>query len=158
MNRTRAFVGIPLAIILALGVAPALTGCGIEGVVKDVTGGNVDIGGKKVPADFPSAVPLYQGEIVLGATVGSGDKKVWNVTVKVPSGSAYKDISTQLTDAGFTGGFRSTSADGGTGTFTDGQYGVLVVVTGAGDNGWVANYSVSQSDSGSPSPSPSPSN
>jgi hypothetical protein len=154
MNRKRAFVGIPLAIILALGAAPALTGCGIEGIVKDATGGNVDIGGDKVPADFPSAVPLYQGDIVLGASVGSGDKKVWNVTVKVPSSGAYKDISTQLTDAGFTGGFRSTSTDGGTGTFTNGAYGVLVVVTGAGDNGWVANYSVSTGDAASPSPTP----
>jgi hypothetical protein len=154
MNRKRALVGIPLAIILALGAAPALTGCGIEGIVKDATGGNVDIGGDKVPADFPSAVPLYRGDIVLGASVGSGDKKVWNVTVKVPNSGAYKDISTQLTDAGFTGGFRSTSTDGGTGTFTNGEYGVLVVVTGAGDNGWVANYSVSKGDAASPSPTP----
>lgn len=157
MKRTRMLVGLPLAIVLAVGVAPALTGCGIEGTIKDVTGGNVDIGGSKVPADFPSEVPLYKGDVVFGATVGSGDGKVWNVTVKLPDARAFQDIQKQLADAGFTSVNAATAPDGGgTGTFTDGTYGVIVVVTSAGVNGWVANYSVSRVPAATPTPTPTP--
>ncbi|WP_460632307.1 hypothetical protein [Leifsonia lichenia] len=153
MKRSRMLVGVPLAIVLALGVTPALTGCGIEGIVKDATGGNVDIGSKKVPSDFPSAVPLYDGDVVLGASVGSGDAEVWNVTVKLPDAKAYQDIQKQLADAGFTGEFGVTSPDGGgTGTFASDAYGVIVVVTSAGINGWVANYSVSRTPASTPTP------
>lgn len=155
MMRRRMLVGIPLAVLLSLGVAPALTGCSIEGTVKNLTGGTVDIGGAHVPADFPKAVPLHHGAVVFGASVGRGDGEVWNVTVKVPGSGAYTDIQKQLADAGFTGEFGSTTADGGgTGTFSDGRYSVLVVVTGAGDNGWVANYSVSKSTPPTDSPVP----
>ena len=151
-------VSVPLALLLAVGAAPALAGCSVEGTVKNLTGGNVDLGGRHVPATFPKAVPLHAGAVVYGASVGSGDGTVWNVTVKVPGGSAYKDIQKQLADAGFTGQFGATAADGGgTGTFSDGRYGVLVVVTGGGDNGWVANYSVSKNASPTSTPGGSPS-
>ena len=157
MMRSWKLVSVPLALLLAVGAAPALAGCSFEGTVKDLTGGNVDLGGRHVPASFPKAVPLHAGAVLFGASVGSGEGTVWNVTVKVPGASAYKDIQKQLADAGFTGGFGGTAPDGGgTGTFSDGRYGVLVVVTGAGDNGWVANYSVSKGDATSPSPSPTP--
>lgn len=134
-----------------------LSGCSFQTVVKDVTGGNVDLGGNKVPADFPKSVPLYKGAVVLGAAVGSGDGKVWNVTIKVPGAGAYQKIEAQLSDAGFTGGFGAQAPDGGgTGTFSNDRYGVLVVVTNAGSNGWVANYSVSRAGVTTPSPTPTP--
>ncbi|TDP99602.1 MULTISPECIES: hypothetical protein [unclassified Leifsonia] len=150
----RRLVALPLAAVLLLGAAPALTACSFQGVVKDVSGGNVDLGGKSVPADFPKEVPLADGEVVFGAGLGSGADKVWNVTVKVENGDAYTAIEKQLTDAGFTGQFGTRGPNGGgTGTFSNGTYGVLVVVTDAGSNGWVANYSVSKG--GTPSPTPS---
>jgi hypothetical protein len=156
MNTVRRRLAVPLAILLALGVAPALTGCGnVEGIVKNVTGGHVDIGGDKVPSDFPSTVPLYKGDIVFGASVGGDDKKVWNVTVKVPDANASADIAQQLTDAGFTGAFKDSGSDANTGTFTSDDYGVLVVVTSAGKNGWVANYTVTTASVISPTPTPS---
>jgi hypothetical protein len=136
---------------LALGL---LTGCSFQTVVKDVTGGHVDIGGNKVPADFPKQVPLYHGTIVFGASIGSGDTEVWNVTVKVSGASAYAMIEKQLTDAGFAGQFGTAPGGGGTGTFARGRYGVLVVVTDAGSNGWVANYSVSRAGEKSSTPAP----
>jgi hypothetical protein len=137
--------GVALTVVLTAGMGSTLAGCSFEGTVKDLTGGNVDLGGPHLPADFPKAVPLHAGAVVFGARVGSGDGTVWNVTVKVPGASAYKDIQKQLADAGFTGEFGATAPDGGgTGTFSGGRYSVLVVVTGAGDNGWVANYSVSK--------------
>ena len=150
-------VAVPLAIVLALGLAPALSACGnVEGIVKNVTGGHVDIGGNKIPSDFPSAVPLYKGDVVFAASVGGEDKKVWNVTVKVPDATAAADIEKQLTAAGFTGGFKGADGDTNSGTFTSDAYGVLVVVTSAGKNGWVANYTVTTASVISPSPTPTP--
>ncbi|WP_431218329.1 hypothetical protein [Leifsonia xyli] len=154
MNRSR-LLALPLAAALLLGATPALAGCSFQGVVKDVSGGNVDIGGAKVPADFPKEVPLASGDVVFGAGLGSGEDKVWNVTVKVDGADSYTAIQKQLTDAGFSGEFGAQGPNGGgTGTFSNGTYGVLVVVTDAGSNGWVANYSVSKGKAPSPTPTP----
>ncbi|MGH1526239.1 hypothetical protein ACRAWC_20145 [Leifsonia sp. L25] len=156
MRRSR-LLAVPVAALLLLGVAPALAGCSFQTVVKDVTGGNVDLGGNKVPSDFPTSVPLYKGAVVFGASVGSGHGKVWNVTVKVKDAQAYQDIAKQLMDAGFDGQFGAQGPDGGgTGTFANADYGVLVVVSDAGNNGWVANYSVSRAAVATPSPTTTP--
>jgi hypothetical protein len=155
MNTMRRRVAVPLAVLLAVGLAPAVSGCAnVEGIVKNVTSGHVDIGGNKVPSDFPSAVPLYKGDVVFGASVNGDGKQVWNVTIKVPGANASADIEKQLTDAGFTGSFKSAGSDANTGTFSSDAYGVLVVVTSAGKNGWVANYTVTTSSVISPSPTP----
>jgi hypothetical protein len=156
MRRSR-LLALPVAALLIVGVAPALAGCSFQTVVKNVTGGNVDLGGNKVPSDFPKAVPLAQGAVVFGASVGSGNGKVWNVTIKVPDAKAYQDIAKQLADAGFDGGFGAQGPDGGgTGTFSNSEFGVLVVVSDAGSNGWVANYSVSRAAVDTPTPTPTP--
>lgn len=152
MRRSR-LLAIPVAALLVLGVAPVLAGCSFQTAVKDVTGGNVDIGGDKVPSDFPKSVPLFKGAVVFGAAVGSGHGKVWNVTVKVGGAHAYSEIEKQLADAGFSGQFGAQGPNGGgTGTFANDQFGVLVVVTDAGSNGWVANYSVSRAAVATPTP------
>ena len=153
MTRIRRLIVVPLTAALLLGAAPALTGCSFQTVVKDVTGGNVDIGGDKVPSDFPHEVPLAPGKVLLGASVGSGHGKVWNVTVSVSGADAAQQIEQQLTDAGFQGAFR-TEQTGSACTFTDGTYGVLVVVTDSGDKGWVANYSVSKAAVETATPTP----
>ncbi|MFP3465808.1 hypothetical protein [Leifsonia sp. SIMBA_070] len=151
----RRLLAVPVLAVLLLGAAPALSGCSFQSVVKDVSGGNVDVGGTNIPSDFPKDVPLASGDVVFAAALGSGDDKVWNVTVKVPGGEAYTGIAKQLTDAGFSGDFGAQGSNGGgTGTFSNGTYGVLVVVTDAGSNGWVANYSVSKGKAPSPSPTP----
>jgi hypothetical protein len=133
-----------LALVLAFGVTSGLSGCfgGVEGIVKNVSGGNVDVGGGKLPADFPSAVPLVSGDVVYGAGIGSSDKKVWNVTIKVSDPEAFDGIKKQLTDAGFTIGLDTTTSSGATASFSNATYGVLVVVTKADKNGYVANYTV----------------
>ncbi|MFE4951256.1 hypothetical protein ACFQ9V_14230 [Leifsonia sp. NPDC056665] len=156
MRRSR-LLALPVAALLLVGVAPALAGCSFQTVVKNVTGGNVDLGGNKVPSDFPKAVPLAKGAVVFGASVGSGHGKVWNVTIKVPDAKAYQDIAKQLADAGFDGGFGAQGPDGGgTGTFSNSEFGVLVVVSDAGSNGWVANYSVSRAAVETPAPTATP--
>lgn len=151
MNRR--LLALPLVAALLLGATPALAGCSFQTAVKNVTGGNVDIGGTTIPTDFPKAVPLADGQVVFAAALGAGSDKVWNVTVKVAGSDSYTAIQKQLTDAGFSGDFAAQGANGGgTGTFSNGTYGVLVVVTDAGSNGWVANYSVSKGKAPTPTP------
>lgn len=137
-------------IVTALLAAPALGGCSlIEGAIENATGGQLDLGGKSVPADFPSEVPIAQGEVLFGLSAGKDGEKVWNLTVKVSEG-AFEAISKQLVDAGFehAEGSEIAAANSG-GLFNSDKWGVLVVVTEDGDNGYVANYTVSSVDSNS---------
>lgn len=139
-----------LTVILALGltlaITPAVAGCSmIKGVIEQQTGGDVDLGGKSIPKDFPTAdVPLAGGEVVYGAGIKSSDGQAWNVTIKVTDGNSFDAIKTQLEGAGFTAadGVGGSTADGGVGTFTSDKYGVAVVVSKDGTNGFVANYTV----------------
>jgi hypothetical protein len=138
-----------LALIVALAVAPAVTGCSIQNIVKTATGGNVDLGGKSVPSDFPSEVPLIKGEVVSGIGIGNTkDGKGWNVAIKVTGMDAYDTISQELSDAGFTGIDGSSlipndaSSKGKTLIVEDANYGVVVVVADTGDGTFTANYTV----------------
>lgn len=125
--------------------APAVAGCSInpvESVIEGVTGGNVDIGGTSVPDDFPSEVPLIDGEVIGAFAVGSGAEKVWTVTMKVDDASATDAIKAELEAAGFT-----SEVDQGVGgiagaAYKNANFGVLVVVAEDGNGGWAANYTV----------------
>ncbi|HAM27726.1 MAG TPA: hypothetical protein DCP11_13810 [Microbacteriaceae bacterium] len=135
---------VPLAIGLAVLAGPALAGCSIQNLVHNATGGKVDLGGKAIPKDFPSEIPLAKGEVLYGLSVGDSNGKIWNLTIKVHGASSFDDIATQLTDAGFKSdaAVQGSSADGGTGVFASDKFGVIVAVTKDGKNGWVANYTV----------------
>lgn len=142
----RKSITIVVALSLALAATPAIAGCSVvKGVIEQQTGGNVDLGGKSVPKDFPTAdVPLISGEVIYGAGIKSSDGQVWNVTIKVGDVSAFDKIKSQLEGAGFTAaeGVGGSTADGGVGTFTSDKYGVALVVSKDSDNGVVANYTV----------------
>jgi hypothetical protein len=141
----RAVIAVPLALALATGAVGTLSGCGMQKTIDHVTHGNVDLGGKSIPPDFPKAVPLVHGEVLYGASVGSTGRKVWNVTVKVHDADTINDISAQLERAGFTRSFGTGSATGATARFVRSPYAVLVVMTQDAKNGWVANYTVTRS-------------
>lgn len=143
MSTKRHRLAVSAAIALSLLIAPALAGCGaVEGIIENVTGGQVDLGGQSVPADFPSAVPLASGPVIFGLSAGKDGEKVWNVTIKVDAG-AFDAISDQLTGAGFTLAEGSQEVNKGTGgLFTSDAYSVLVVVSDDNSNGTVANYTV----------------
>lgn len=150
MTQLRTRMTIPIAIVLAVAVAPALSGCfgnPIEQVIEGATGGDVDLGGSNVPNGFPAEVPLIDGEVLFGGSFGSDDGRVWNVTIKVGSAGALDEIVAQLEGAGFTSsaeGFGSSTSEGGTAIVENANYGVLVVVSQDGDNGFVANYTVTE--------------
>lgn len=136
---------VPAAIVIALLAAPALSGCSVQNLVHNATGGKVDLGGKQVPSDFPSEVPLVKGDVLLGASV-KGDKgdKVWNVTIKASAATSFADIKSEFEGAGFeTGDIGGESNDAGTATFTNGTYSALVAFAKDDKGNWIANYTVS---------------
>lgn len=142
-NRTRVTVAI---LVAALTVVPAVTACSfnpIESAIKEATGGNVDIGGKSIPDDFPAEVPLVDGEVVSAFGVGTAPEKAWNVTIKVTDASALDAIKTQLEGAGFSSEIDDAAVGGLTGgMYTNESYGVLVVVAEDGNGDWAASYTV----------------
>lgn len=133
-----------VAVVLAIAATPLLSGCSVQSIIENATGGQVDVGGKSIPKDFPAEIPLADGEVVYGGGLGSADGQVWNVTIKVPDLAAFDTIAASLTEAGFT---RPVSGNGELeggvgGAFENAKYGLLVVVAGDDKNGFVANYTV----------------
>ncbi len=148
MNTVRKHYAAPIALAIALLITPALSGCfsnPIESIVEGVTGGDVDLGGTSLPTGYPTAeVPIINGEILFGGSLGNDEGKVFNVTVRVADAGAIDAIKAQLEAAGFTaeGEFGGSSADGGSFIGTTDKWGVLVVVSKDSDNGFIANYTV----------------
>ena len=146
MKSVRTRITAPIAIVMALLLAPALSGCfgnPIENIIEDATGGEVDLPGTTLPEGFPSEVPLIDGEVIFGTAFGDGATKVYNVSVKVGGAEAFEEIKTQLEDAGFTSNVDGSIDAGGTGGFSNDTWSVLVVVTNDGGEGFIANYTVS---------------
>lgn len=136
----------PLVLALAgvLLVAPLLSGCSlINQFLPGGGGGNGSvIPGMGVPGDFPSEVPLIDGDVLLGITVpGDNGEKAWNVTIKVSGADAFETIKTELTGAGFEYQELAMSSESSSGGFTKEPYTVIVVVAQA-DGEWNANYTV----------------
>lgn len=146
MTTLRTRITAPLAIVLALALTPALTGCfgnPVESIIEGATGGQVDLGGTSIPDGYPTdEVPIIDGDILFGGALGDANGKVFNVTVKVADASAIDTIKSQLESAGFTTQLGGDTAGGSTYIGSTDAWGVLVVVSEDGSNGWVANYTV----------------
>ena len=142
--RRRALIAVPLTLAVAFGATTALSGCSVQNLVKNVTHGHVDLGGKSVPADFPKGVPLVKGDVINGASVGSSEGKIWNVTIKVSGADATGEITSQFTHAGYQQDLDNKTGKGATVSFTKDPYSVLVVIAKDSSNGWVANYTVTE--------------
>lgn len=141
--------GLALAVLLAVAAPLTLTGCSmVEGIIEQQTGGNVDLGGNTVPADFPAEVPLADGDVVNGSAISNGDGKVWNVLINVSDPSAPESIAAQLEGAGFVApdGIGGVTDEGGTLTYAKDDLVVNVLLAKTGD-GWTANYTVAKQSS-----------
>ena len=148
MIKTPRLVAVTAAIAISLLAAPALTGCSVQGIIKNATGGQVDVGGSgSKPADFPSNVPLIDGKIITSAGFGSGKEKVWNVTVETGGDNPTSTIKGQLEGAGFTAeaGMDLTGEEGGTLFLTGDSLGIAVLI-GKADGKWTANYTVTPAE------------
>ena len=135
-----------IAVAAALVLTPLLGGCSvIAGIVNQASDGKINVSAGELPADWPTAVPVISGEVLVGGKVLDDDgKPAWNATIKVESEAAFADIQVQLEGAGFTQ-VDAGELDGGdtitSGAFKNDTYGVIVAVTGA-DGKFVANYTV----------------
>ena len=129
---TRRRIAVPIAILLAATSVPMLTGC----FANPLTGHG------SLPSSFPASVPTYNGKIDTAFAIGSGKKKVWNVSVQIPGTRALDKIKSQLRDAGYkvVGGGTATHPGFGVGA-TSTKYGVAVVLVKASTQ-WVADYTV----------------
>jgi hypothetical protein len=140
--RTRIPLTVAMAGVLLVG-APLMTGCSlINTVVNSATTGTVPEGlgtGTTIPADFPSEVPLIDGEILFTVSLPADNgEKAWNVSIKVSGADAFDTIKTQLTDAGFD----SPGDSGSSGVFRKDDLTVLVGVGATDGDQWAANYTV----------------
>ena len=129
--------------LIALVAAPLLTACGdtINGSIENSNGAEVDIGGTDLPDDFPSAVPLIDGEILRASAIGGNDGKVWNESVRADDASVIDEIEAGLEDAGFDVQAQVAGDTAGTLVADDSDYSVIVAVV-EDDDGVVANYTV----------------
>jgi hypothetical protein len=153
-HRTRSRIALTLAIAGALVVgSPLLAGCSmINSVVHNATGQDIPeglTGGQVVPADFPSEVPLIDGDVLLGlALPGDNGDKAWNVTIKVSGFDAWETIKSQLIDAGYEyQEFQVVEDKGGSGAFKKDPNSAVVVVSSDKDE-WAANYTVTNAETG----------
>jgi len=138
-------ISAAIAIVLAVGITPALSGCfgnPLENIVEQATGGQVSLGGNEIPEGFPSEVPVVSGEVQFGIAAGEGESRGYNVTILAGAESPLDGIETELADAGFELQLQGSGAEGeGTVIFTSDTWvgGVIVAKT---DDGYTANYTV----------------
>ena len=136
--------------------APALAGCApsipagdsASGSGSDSGDAEAGVDGATVPADFPAEIPLIDGEVLSGVSLGSEGAQVWSVLIAVDDGSAFDEITHQLEGAGFVAsGLGGTTELGSTGTFSKDPYDISVAVSGGSDVGWAAKYTVAEQSS-----------
>lgn len=149
MSTIRNRHSVVVALVMALAVTPVLSGCfgnPIESMIEGATGGEVDLGGASVPEGFPAEVPLIDGEIVNGMSLGAEGATIYNVVVKVDGLEAAETIKGQLEAAGFTSaeGLGATGEAGATLMYANANWGVLVVVAGDASAGFAATYTVTE--------------
>lgn len=129
---------------IALGASLTLTGCfgnpldglvgggGIGNVLEDATGGLVGGSSNSLPNDFPSEVPVINGEIQGGIGIGAAESRVWTVNISAPGGTVEEvaaHVHSQFMDTGFEGTMIDTPFEGRTGaSYTKGDLTALVTV------------------------------
>lgn len=138
MKRHSRAIGVPLAILIAVGTVPLLAGCAnpvegiVNGVVEEATGGNVSLGGE-LPDGWPAEVPVIDGEILFGGGGASEGQQGWVVTIKSSSADPIADARKQLEDAGFTGDAEATASGGAAGAIAMKNANFTVLVAGNAD-------------------------
>ena len=165
------------AAVISAASAVALTGCGnavddlAEGAVEkaleneigpsaevqidgdsftvDTEEGSITAGAGSVPEDFPSDVPLPDGEVSFAQRLDSGEGLGWSVVITTGGDPATvaEQVSNDLESAGFSvenaSQFGGTDGAGGTVLAEKDDLSVLVLVAGEGGE-TVVTYTVSQ--------------
>jgi hypothetical protein len=174
---TRAGVALRATVVAAV-AALALTGCGnaVEGLAEgaveraieneigesadvsinedsftvDTEEGSITAGAGSVPEDFPSDVPLPQGEVSFAQRLETADGLGWSVVITVSGdpGTVAEQVRSDMEGSGFTVDeateFSGTDGSGGTILGEKGDLTALVLVAGEGDE-TVVTYTVNES-------------
>jgi len=149
---------VPAIAVLGLGLALTLSGCfanpleqltqglvegGVEQIIEDQTGVDVNIdgagSGASLPDNWPADVPTVEGNVVFSA---SGDG-IFSAAIAVADAAAAERAYTLLTDAGYT---ETSFFDLGEGSssraFEGGAYTVSIITAVNEDGTATATYSV----------------
>ena len=132
---TRAATAVAIAGI----TASLLTGCfgnpadlvngGVEDAIESATGGDVSLGGE-LPADFPTSIPLIDGDVTFAGGAGDADGKGWVVVLTSSAADPVADAAAALEGAGFTADTTMTGGDAGARIYTNAEYFVLLAGEG----------------------------
>lgn len=132
---TRAATALAIAGI----TASLLTGCfgnpadlvdkGVEDAIEGATGGDVSLGGE-LPADFPTTIPLVDGDVTFAGGAGDTDGKGWVVVLTSSAADPVADAAAALEGAGFTEDTSMTGAEAGARIYTNPEYFVLLAGEG----------------------------
>ncbi|WP_022890629.1 hypothetical protein [Agromyces italicus] len=125
------------AVAIAALSAALFTGCvnpiedlvneGVEGAIEDATGGEVSLDGE-LPGDFPSEIPLVDGEIALGAGAGGADG--WIVMITSTAADPVADAAAKLEGAGFAKNTELSGSGADALVYSNGTYLVLLAADG----------------------------
>ena len=139
MNRRFRAISVPIAILIALGTAPLLSGCVgnpveglVNGAVKEATGGSVSLGGE-LPEGWPAEVPVVDGEILFGGGGSAEGEQGWVVTIKSASADPLADARKQLEEGGFSSDAEATASGGDAGAVAMKNANFTVLVAGNAD-------------------------
>lgn len=141
----RKFTTVSAALLVSGGLVFSLSGCfsnPLESVIENGLGVNVEDSGTSMPADFPKAVPLFDGPVKEGSSLKMGDVKTWTVTIEVSGIEAAAKIREQLEGAGLEG-MLIEDEKSASGFYNSDDFGVIVGVEKV-DGGWEASYLVTQ--------------
>lgn len=178
---TRARVTLRVSAVAAAAVL-ALTGCGnaVEGLAEgaveralenelgesadveigedsytvDTEEGSTTIGAGSVPEDFPSDIPLVEGEVSFSQRLDTADGMAWTVLITTPADPATvtEEIRSDLESNGFSvdeaSEFSSGEGAGGTVLAQKGDLEAFILIAGEGAETAVT-YTVNQQPSGS---------
>ena len=132
---TRAATALAIAGI----TASLLTGCfgnpadlvnkGVEDAIEGATGGDVSLGGE-LPADFPTTIPLIDGDVTFAGGAGDADGKGWVVVLTSSAADPVADAAAALEGAGFTEDTTMAGGEAGARIYTNAEYFVLLAGEG----------------------------
>lgn len=136
---TRKFATVATAIALAVGATFTLGGCfgnpieglaqgGANEIINNGPGEGVELSGQSIPKNFPTQVPLIEGEVASGGALTSEGETMWTVQILANDPNVSEKIQQQMASAGFEGSF-SAVGDDAIGGFEGNEYETLVTVT-----------------------------
>jgi hypothetical protein len=114
-----------------------------ESLTVDTGDATLTAGSGEVPADFPSAVPLVDGEVTFAQRSESPESTGWTVQINTPAvpDDVVDELSGALPGAGFT--VEPVPGQGGTTLLAEGNgLSVLVLVVAGEDDGSSVLYTV----------------